>query len=129
MTQPPDDAALVATQTWAGIRMTPGAATPELRDAARKTDLFRHGDMLLMWVNEGDLMVADMAARRAATALEAKDRRIAELEAALTKAADEFDLILMRLKDGQDERAAGAAICGARDARAALEPSDKGVGR
>jgi len=99
MTQPPDDAALVA----------------RLRD-------YGHNGCR-SWLGIEQVFF------EAATALEAKDRRIAEMGEALTKAAAEFDLILMRLKDGQDERAAGAAICGAKDARAALEPSDKGVGR
>lgn len=43
-----------------------------------------------------------------------------DLLEALSRAADEFDLILQRLRDGQPERAEGAAICGAKDARAAI---------
>jgi hypothetical protein len=47
-------------------------------------------------------------------------------EQALKKAAEEFDLILMRLRDDQPERAAGAAICGAKDARAAIRLLSQG---
>lgn len=48
-----------------------------------------------------------------------------ELREALEQAADEFDLILARLRDHQPERAEGAAICGAKDARKVLDSADK----
>jgi len=63
------------------------------------------------------------AARKALAVFDAANDGSSEserLRKALATAADEFDLILMRLRDDQPERAEGAAICGAKDARAAL---------
>lgn len=34
-----------------------GNSLDEMRENARKSDLAKHGDMVLAWVNEGDLTV------------------------------------------------------------------------
>jgi hypothetical protein len=80
---------------------------------------------IVSWINSGE--TRNRAYRMIRDALNAttdQSAEIARLRAALEAAAGEFDLILSRLKDGQDERAAGAAICGAKDARAALNTKD-----
>lgn len=114
MTQPPDDAALVA-------RLRKEADSPESR-SSYGTD----------WCEvEADFL------REAATALEAKDRRIADLEAALAPFAKAGHLFGPLPVEGYEEGiyspAAGPEYSfggnALRAARAALEPSDKGVGR
>lgn len=60
------------------------------------------------------------SARTAAKAA-IKESGLNELINALISAAGEFDLVLQRLRYEQPERAEGAAICGAKNARVVLE--------
>lgn len=45
------------SKTAAGIRYAPaqGDTMAEMRENVRNTELYMHGDCVLVWVNEGDL--------------------------------------------------------------------------
>lgn len=80
----PDEAILGAEERHGGLRVQPIAATDAQRRAARQTEMWKRGDMRLVWVSEGDLDMLSFAPDEAAIRASERERCARVAEAAVT---------------------------------------------